>query len=67
MGPGSMPIITSTPRNTAISADPGMPNASVGISAPPSLELLAASGPMTPSMLPLPNVSGLFEICIAAA
>src|SRR5687768_18425673 len=34
---------------------PGMPSASVGTMAPPTAALLAASGPATPSIAPLPN------------
>ena len=49
--------------NTAISAPPGSPKASVGISAAQSLALIAASGAMTPLMLPLPKESGSFEAC----
>ena len=36
------------PRKTAISAPDGMPKAMVGMSALPSLALIAASGAMTP-------------------
>ncbi len=54
LGPGSSPCSTMAPRNTAVSALPGMPKARVGISEPPSLALLADSGAITPLMLPRP-------------
>jgi hypothetical protein len=40
-----------------------MPKARVGMRALPSLALIAASGAITPLMLPLPNESGSFEAC----
>ena len=40
-----------------------MPNAMVGMSALPSLALIAASGAITPWMLPLPKLSGSSEAC----
>ncbi len=42
---------------SAIEAEPGTPNATVGISAPPSFALLEHSQAMTPRTSPLPNVS----------
>ena len=36
---------------------PGMPKTTVGMSTPPSTELLAASEAMTPRISPLPKVS----------
>ena len=47
---------------TAVVADPGIPNARVGIIAPPVAELLAASGAATPSISPLPKFSGFLEL-----
>ena len=44
---------------------PGMPKKSVGRSEPPSLLLLAASGAITPSIAPLPNSSGVLDVCTA--
>ena len=47
---------------------PGTPNAMVGTSEPPSLELLAAPGPNTPSMAPLPKrLLSPGELCTACA
>src|ERR687898_87142 len=40
--------------------DVGMPSVSSGTSTPATAELLAASGPATPSIAPLPNSSGFF-------
>ena len=56
-GPGVMPWIRSAPRRIAIEALPGMPKATVGISAPPFIALLAVSGAITPRTSPLPNPS----------
>ena len=60
-----MPTIIKAPNSKAIPALPGMPKASVGSNAPPSLELFAASGAITPSIHPLPNISGCFDVCLA--
>ncbi len=45
----------------AVVALPGMPSARVGTMLPPTAALLAASGPATPSMAPLPNSSLYFD------
>ena len=45
----------------AVVALPGMPRARVGTMLPPTAALLAASGPATPSMAPLPNSSLYFD------
>ena len=44
---------------------PGIPKNRVGIIAPPSLELLAASGAMTPAIAPWPN--GISDFTVRAA
>ena len=56
-GPGVMFWIMSAPRRIAIEALPGMPNATVGMRAPPFIALLAVSGAITPRTSPLPNPS----------
>ena len=60
-----MPRMRKAPRRTAIPALPGMPKTSVGSNAPPSLELFAASTPMTPRMSPLPKFSLFLQVCTA--
>ena len=61
IGPGVTPWISSPPIITATMGSPGMPSASMGMSAPPVVAELAASLAMTPSGAPLPNRSGSFE------
>ena len=39
-----------------------MPNVNRGINAPPTLALFAVSDATTPSMIPVPNFSGYFEV-----
>ena len=51
--------------STAVASLPGMPNASSGTSAPPSLASCAASGASTPRMSPEPNASRFDEVCTA--
>ena len=46
---------------TAVIGSPGTPRVIMGISAPPVLALLAASGAAIPSMIPVPNSSLLLE------
>ena len=57
-GPGWMPWIISAPMKSAMIALVGMPSESKGINDPAVAELLAASGPATPSITPVPNFSG---------
>jgi hypothetical protein len=45
----------------------GMPNVNRGMKAPPVAELLADSSPATPSIAPLPNLSGCFEMLFSMA
>ena len=61
VGPNSMPARLNTSTIMARLVVPGMPRNSRGAKAPPSLELLAASGAMMPSGAPLPKRSGVFE------
>ena len=60
-GPGCMSCIWKTPTIIAVSAPPGKPSASSGIMAAPVAALFAVSDEMTPSSLPLPNSSGVFD------
>ena len=54
-------------NTTAAVADVGKPSASKGTSAPAAFALLAASGPATPSIAPLPNSSLFFESFFSVA
>src|SRR3974377_530571 len=56
-GPGAMPWARNAPSKSAIDGEPGTPNASVGMSAPPSRALLADSAAIRPRTSPLPKVS----------
>ena len=49
------------PMSTARVGDPGMPRVSSGTIAAFAYALLAVSGEATPSMTPVPNLSGCFE------
>ena len=55
----------SPPSITAVVPEPGAPRVRRGIIAPPTDALLAASDAHTPSMIPVPNFSGVFEILFA--
>ena len=57
-GPGCRPQIISPPSSTAAVAEPGMPSASIGSKALVPAACAAVSGASTPSMSPLPNLSG---------
>ena len=62
MGPGCTPCITKAPSSKAVTALPGMPRVNKGIIPPDTAALLAASGPATPSIAPLPKRSGSLAI-----
>ncbi len=64
-GPGWIPSMTKAPIRIAMPEDPGTPKNSVGKSEPPSFELFAVSGAITPRTSPLPKFSGFFEDCTA--
>ena len=66
-GPGTMPWIISAPRRSAITASPGMPRLMVGMKSPCTEEWVEASGQTTPSIRPVPNISGCFEIFFSVA
>ena len=53
------------PSMTAVTASPGMPNAMMVTSEPPTLALLEASEAMMPSGWPVPNFSGVLENFLA--
>ncbi len=61
VGPGVMPQMIIEPIMTAITESPGMPSAIVVVSEPPSVALEAVSDAATPSIDPLPNISGCFD------
>ena len=65
MGPGINPHITMPPSNKAVVGEPGIPRVNIGNNEPVEAALFAVSGATTPSMLPFPNVSGFFEVCLA--
>ena len=66
-GPGAIPMLMNAISSSAMLSPPGMPKASVGRRPPPSLAPTVASGAITPSTLPVPKVSGCFEVCMAWA
>ena len=66
-GPGTMPWIISAPRISAITASPGMPRLMVGMKSPCTEEWVEASGQATPSIMPVPNFSGVLEIFFSVA
>ena len=61
-GPGVSPCMTKAPKRMATVGEVGMPKVNRGIIAAPEKELLAVSGPATPSMAPLPKREGSFDI-----
>ena len=65
--PGFKPSSSSPTSRMACGALPGMPKATVGSSAPPSLASLEASGASTPSGAPRPKLARLGEVAWAWA
>ena len=61
-GPGCRPWTTRAPSRMAVAGEKGMPSERSGTIAPAVAPLLAASGPATPSIMPVPNFSGVFDI-----
>ena len=61
-GPGTMPWIIMPPIIMAITALEGMPSVSIGMNEVCAAALLALSGAATPSIMPVPNFSGVREI-----
>src|SRR6476469_2441660 len=59
-GPGLNPYCWKPASIMAAVAEVGSPSVSNGTSVPAAEALLAASGPATPSIAPLPNSSGYF-------
>ena len=57
-----MPYMMKAPISTAVEPEPGTPSVSSGTIEPQVAALLAASGPATPSIMPVPNFSGVFEM-----
>lgn len=62
VGSGVMPLDENAPMSTAVTSCRRGCRGQSGIMAEPVTALLAASGAMTPSMAPLPNCSGCFEV-----
>ena len=60
-GPGWMPNMMNAPISTAVVPELGMPSVRSGTKAPELAALFADSGPATPSIMPVPNLSGVFE------
>ena len=54
-GPGCSPYMMNAASSTAVEPEPGTPSVSSGTIAPPVEALFAASGPATPSIMPVPN------------
>jgi len=65
VGPGSMPRMAKALSSTAMAGPFGTPRATVGISAPASLEIDDPSGAMIPSGMPVPNSSGCLDVRMA--
>ena len=66
-GPGCKPWMMKAPSSSAITTLGGMPSVISGMKAPPAAALLAASGPATPSIAPLPKRSGVRDIFFSIA
>ena len=64
-GPTDTPASVRAAIMIAMLELPGMPKNRVGIIAPPSFALLAASGAITPAMAPWPN--GISDFAVRAA
>ena len=60
-GPGTMPWMVMAPTISAITALGGMPSVSSGMNEVWAAALLALSGAATPSIMPVPNFSGVFD------
>ena len=60
-GPDWMPWMVSAPSITAVTASPGIPNAMMVTSDPPTFALFEDSEAITPSGMPVPKRSGCFE------
>jgi len=65
-GPGIKPCISKPPKNTAVTALPGIPKVKSGIKLPPVAALFALSEETTPARLPLPNSSRFLEDLFAS-
>ena len=65
VGLGMTSWISSAPSMMAVTMSPGMPSAIMVMSAPPAVALLAASGAMMPSGVPVPKSCGRFDAFLA--
>ena len=66
-GPGCSPNCWKPASMIAAVAVVGRPSVKSGTRVPAADALFAASGPATPSMAPLPNSSGCFDIFFSVA
>ena len=66
-GPGTSPWMKNAPMRIAVLTLAGTPKATVVTRLPPSVELLAAPGPRTPSTAPRPKRPRSGELCTAWA
>ena len=62
VGPGITLFIFKAPSKAAAGGEPGIPNTSSGMRAPPIAALLAASAEIKPSTDPLPKLALSFEV-----
>ena len=67
VGPGFSPCIIRPPIRTADTALPGTPKVKAGMRDPPTTALFDVSEAITPSGLPVPNSSGVFELLFASS
>ena len=66
IGPGVSPCRTSAEIKMAAITLPGMPSANSGTKLAGTTALSALSAAATPSIMPVPNFSGVFEArCVA--
>ncbi len=66
-GPGLISWMRRAPSRMAMTTFAGIPRVKRGMKAPWLAELLADSGPATPSMAPVPNFSGCLETFFSTA
>ncbi len=66
-GPGCTLWTMKAPSRSATTTLGGMPSVRSGMKPLPAAALLAASGPATPAIAPLPNFSGVLETRLSSA
>ena len=62
IGPGCRPQISKPPSSTAAVGEPGIPRVNMGSRAAVPAAWAAVSGATTPSICPLPKLSGSLEL-----